>query len=157
MVLTQIPLLKHLLDMKIINSFTVGFLLRGLFATLSQFITGRELYDGALNALRHGTNMDILVVLSTATAYFYSIYLSFKAACSIGFEGNDFFGTCSMLITYVLLYKSLKITGGTLEENEVLHMNVIQVEPNSPSQILVATGHQFAERISKYLVLSVSI
>ena len=50
-----------------------------LLATPVQFIIGSQFYVGAFKALRNGSaNMDVLVVLGTSAAYFYSIYQTCK-------------------------------------------------------------------------------
>ena len=46
-----------------------------ILATPVQFIIGRQFYVGAYKALRNGSaNMDVLVVMGTSAAYFYSVY-----------------------------------------------------------------------------------
>ncbi len=48
-----------------------------ILATPIQFIIGRQFYVGAFNALRNkSANMDVLVVLGTSAAYFYSVFLT---------------------------------------------------------------------------------
>lgn len=67
-------------------------------------------YMGSYHALRRGsTNMDVLVALGTNAAYFYSIYIIIKALTSEFFEGQDFFETSSMLISFILLGKYLEV------------------------------------------------
>jgi len=53
--------------------------------------------------------MDVLVALGTNAAYFYSVYVMIKALTSDKFEGQDFFETSSMLISFILLGKYLEI------------------------------------------------
>lgn len=53
--------------------------------------------------------MDVLVALGTNAAYFYSIYIMIKALTSDSFEGQDFFETSSMLISFILLGKYLEV------------------------------------------------
>ena len=46
-------------------------------ATPVQFYIGKQFYVGAYKALKNkSANMDVLVVLGTSAAYFYSLYLS---------------------------------------------------------------------------------
>ncbi|CAM5653669.1 Copper-exporting P-type ATPase OS=Lysinibacillus sphaericus OX=1421 GN=LS41612_00175 PE=3 SV=1 [Lysinibacillus sphaericus] len=46
-----------------------------VLATPVQFIIGKQFYVGAYKALRNGSaNMDVLVVMGTSAAYFYSVY-----------------------------------------------------------------------------------
>ncbi|KAK9102901.1 hypothetical protein Sjap_020155 [Stephania japonica] len=52
--------------------------------------------------------MDVLIVLGTNAAYFYSLYSLVRAATSENFMPMDFFETSSMLITFILLGKYLK-------------------------------------------------
>lgn len=64
---------------------------------------------GSYHALRRGSsNMDVLVALGTNAAYFYSVYIAVKAATLPNFEGQDFFETSAMLISFILLGKYLE-------------------------------------------------
>jgi len=76
-----------------------------LLATPVQFIIGSQFYIGAFKALRNGSaNMDVLVVLGTSAAYFYSIYQMVVA--SGGHHGPHlYFETSAVLITLILLGK----------------------------------------------------
>ncbi|GJN02108.1 hypothetical protein PR202_ga19430 [Eleusine coracana subsp. coracana] len=53
--------------------------------------------------------MDVLIVLGTNTAYFYSVYSVLRAATSANYMATDFFETSSMLISFILLGKYLEI------------------------------------------------
>lgn len=65
---------------------------------------------GAFHALRRkSANMDVLVALGTNAAYFYSVYIAIKALTSDIFEGQDFFETSTMLISFILLGKYLEV------------------------------------------------
>ncbi|KAK7304547.1 hypothetical protein VNO77_42428 [Canavalia gladiata] len=71
---------------------------------------GNWFYVGSYHALkRKSANMDVLVALGTNAAYFYSLYISIKALTSDTFQGQDFFETSSMLISFILLGKYLEI------------------------------------------------
>jgi Cu+-exporting ATPase len=110
MVLMYIPGINHVLDIKVINMLSVGMLLRWELSTPVQFIIGRRFYTGAYKSLRHGSaNMDVLIVLGTNAAYFYSVYSLLRAAYSKDFKGTDFFETSSMLISFILLGKYLEV------------------------------------------------
>ena len=76
-----------------------------VLATPVQFIIGSQFYVGAFKALRNGSaNMDVLVVLGTSAAYFYSIYQMIVA--SGGHHGPHlYFETSAVLITLILLGK----------------------------------------------------
>jgi len=53
--------------------------------------------------------MDVLVAMGTNAAYFYSVYIVIKALSSTSFEGQDFFETSAMLISFILLGKYLEV------------------------------------------------
>jgi len=76
-----------------------------ILATPVQFIIGKQFYVGAYKALRNGSaNMDVLVVMGTSAAYFYSVY---QAIVTIGSHHGPhlYFETSAVLITLILLGK----------------------------------------------------
>uniref|UniRef100_A0A7N0RJF9 P-type Cu(+) transporter n=1 Tax=Kalanchoe fedtschenkoi TaxID=63787 RepID=A0A7N0RJF9_KALFE len=110
MVLPMLHPYGNWLDMKVYNMLTVGMLLRWIFCTLVQFIVGRRFYSGSYHALRRkSANMDVLVALGTNAAYWYSVYIAIKALLSHTFEGQDFFETSAMLISFILFGKYLEV------------------------------------------------
>lgn len=79
-----------------------------LLATPVQFLIGWSFYVGAYKALLNkSANMDVLIVIGTSSAYFYSVYEGIK---SIGSEHMPhlYFETSAVLITLVLLGKFLE-------------------------------------------------
>ncbi|KAK3013302.1 hypothetical protein RJ639_008222 [Escallonia herrerae] len=110
MVLPMLPPYGNWLDYKIHNMLTLGMLLRWIFCSPVQFFIGQRFYVGSYHALkRRSANMDVLVALGTNAAYFYSVYVLIKALISDKFEGQDFFETSSMLISFILLGKYLEV------------------------------------------------
>ena len=76
-----------------------------LLATPVQFGAGWAFYRGAYHALRSGSaNMDVLVVLGTSSAYFYSLANMLQAQPQLYFE------TSAVLITLIILGKFLEAT-----------------------------------------------
>lgn len=74
-----------------------------LMATIAQFGPGLVFYKGAWAAVKGGAlTMDVLVVMGTSVAYFYSIY-----NWLIG-SHNLYFETSAWLITFILLGKLLE-------------------------------------------------
>lgn len=74
-----------------------------------QFIIGMQFYQGAWNAMKGGSaNMDVLVVLSTSTAYFYSHYLTFQSVGQSHSHVNLYFESSALIITFVILGKLLE-------------------------------------------------
>lgn len=74
-------------------------------ATPVQFIIGKQFYVGAYKALRNGSaNMDVLVVMGTSAAYFYSVY---QTIITVGTNHAPhlYFETSAVLITLILLGK----------------------------------------------------
>ncbi|OAY76460.1 probable copper-transporting ATPase HMA5 [Ananas comosus] len=110
MVLPMFSTAGDWLSSKVYNNLTVGMLLRWVLCTPVQFIIGWRFYIGTYHALKRGSsNMDVLVALGTNAAYFYSVYIVLKALTSQTFEGEDFFETSAMLISFILLGKYLEI------------------------------------------------
>ncbi|KVH90809.1 Cation-transporting P-type ATPase, partial [Cynara cardunculus var. scolymus] len=109
MVLPMTPPYGNWLSYKIHNMLTIGMVSRWILCTPVQFIIGRRFYVGSYHALRRrSANMDVLVALGTNAAYFYSVYTVIKALLSDKFEGQDFFETSTMLISFILLGKYLE-------------------------------------------------
>ncbi len=80
-----------------------------LLATPVQLVIGWQFYRGAYKALRGGSaNMDVLVVLGTSAAYFYSVFLMIREWIEPGFQAALYFEVSSMLITLILLGKWLE-------------------------------------------------
>ena len=74
-------------------------------ATPVQFIIGWQFYVSAFKALRdQSANMDVLVVMGTSAAYFYSVY---QAISTNGehHQAQLYFETSAVLITLILLGK----------------------------------------------------
>lgn len=70
-----------------------------ILVTPVQFWIGWTFYKGAFSALRNGSaNMDVLVVLGTSAAYFYSVFLVLT-----GSNHGLYFETSAVLITLILL------------------------------------------------------
>ncbi|GLT82201.1 hypothetical protein SLE2022_006060 [Rubroshorea leprosula] len=110
MVLPMLHPFGDWLEYKIYNMLTIGVLLRWILCTPVQFVIGRRFYVGSYHALRRrSANMDVLVAMGTNAAYFYSVYVATKALTSDTFEGQDFFETSAMLISFILLGKYLEV------------------------------------------------
>ena len=76
-----------------------------VLATPVQFMIGKQFYVSAYKALRNkSANMDVLVVMGTSAAYFYSVY---QAIITIGehHTAQLYFETSSVLITLIILGK----------------------------------------------------
>ncbi|MEK4139783.1 heavy metal translocating P-type ATPase [Paenibacillus odorifer] len=79
-----------------------------VLATPVQFIIGWQFYVGAYKALRNrSANMDVLVVLGTSAAYFYSLYLTIDSLSMKGMNHTVemYYETSAVLITLILVGK----------------------------------------------------
>eukprot|EP01043_Picozoa_sp_COSAG02_P015374 COSAG02_NODE_654_length_18824_cov_222.971001_4_plen_1049_part_00 len=86
-----------------------GPLLCLFLTTPVQFYVGQVFYRGAWKALQHGTsNMDVLVVLGTSTAYFYSLFVLIDQAINPADPGHPCFEASAMLITFLSLGRTLE-------------------------------------------------
>ncbi|KAA8528102.1 hypothetical protein F0562_035029 [Nyssa sinensis] len=155
MVLPMLPPYGNWLDYKIHNMLTIGMLLRWILCTPVQFIIGRRFYVGSYHALRRrSANMDVLVALGTNAAYFYSVYIVIKSLTSDRFEGQDFFETSAMLISFILLGKYLEVvakgkTSDALAKltdlaPDTAHLLTLDVDGNVISEMEIST--QLIER-----------
>ncbi|WP_255807510.1 heavy metal translocating P-type ATPase [Cohnella mopanensis] len=82
--------------------------LQWIIATILQFYIGYPFYQGAYQALKQrSANMDVLVVISTSAAYFYSHYQLFRMR---GSEEHIplYFDSIAMILTVIILGKLLE-------------------------------------------------
>jgi Cu+-exporting ATPase len=92
-----------LLPMSIAHAPWLNWLMFAL-ATPVQFYVGGQYYVGAYKALRNGSaNMDVLIVMGSSAAYFYSIPVM------LGWiDGHVYFETAAVIITLIKLGKYLE-------------------------------------------------
>lgn len=96
-------MLEHLLGVPL-PSWLTSYTTQLLLATPVQFIAGLPFYRGAYTALRGGSaNMDVLVVLGTSAAYFYSLITGL-----LNPDAHLYFEASAILITLILLGKYLE-------------------------------------------------
>ncbi|TCP59555.1 Cu+-exporting ATPase [Tumebacillus sp. BK434] len=99
----SLPFLHGMLSMVGIN-IAPGLLMdpwmQLMLATPIQFVAGFRFYVGAFKALRNkSANMDVLVVLGTSAAYFYSVWMMARG------EQHVYFETSVIIITLIQLGK----------------------------------------------------
>lgn len=65
---------------------------------------GRPLYESAFRALRYtrSADADLLVVLSTGVAYFYSVISVIVSMSGAEFTDENFFETSAVLLTLII-------------------------------------------------------
>ncbi len=104
-------LIGMLLSMVGVNvAFLHNPYLQLLLATPVQFVIGFRFYRNAFYALRaKSANMDVLIVLGTSAAYFFSLYNGFlKPPPAAGMMQELYFEAGVMIITLILLGKYLE-------------------------------------------------
>jgi len=110
-VVLSMVLMDHSFQSRVIQS---------LLAAIIQFYIGFRFYKGAFAALRNKTaNMDTLVAIGTSAAFFYSI------ATTYFIQGDVFYETSALLITFIVLGKWLESrTKGKASESikKLLHL-----------------------------------
>lgn len=92
-----------------------------LLATPVQFWIGSRFYVGMYKSLKRGyANMDTLIAGGTSVAYFYSVASIVLSMTLKDFEGDDYFETSALLITFVVLGKYLEAVAKG-KTSEALH------------------------------------
>lgn len=111
MIAMHIPFLRPFVRLHLFNGIYLGDLILLALTTPAQFWVGQKFYRNAFKALRHGTaTMDVLVVIGTSAAYFYSLFALLFAAFNTtpDFRPFIFFDTSTMLIMFVSLGRYLE-------------------------------------------------
>ena len=104
MIMPRIPFLRDIVDFRIIRGVYLGDFLICLLTTPAQFWIGQKFYRSAYKSLKHGSaTMDVLVMLGTSAAYFYSLFAMIFATMNSqpAFRPFVFFDTSTMLIMFV--------------------------------------------------------
>ncbi|ARM76857.1 heavy metal translocating P-type ATPase [Acidianus manzaensis] len=98
-----------------------GLDLISLFTSIPvQFYSGLKFHSGAYRAFKNKTtNMDTLVSLSSNVAWFYSVY-------SLFVHGPVFFDAASLLITFVLVGKTLEAYLKGREANAIVKLQTVK-------------------------------
>jgi P-type Cu+ transporter len=111
MVAPRVSFLRSLLLFNILPGVPFGHLLVAIITTPAQFWIGQKFYRNAFKALKHRTaTMDVLVMLGTSAAYFYSVAVLIGAMINPDPESAPvvFFDTSTMLIMFVSLGRYLE-------------------------------------------------
>ncbi|KAI0339454.1 copper transporting p-type ATPase-like protein [Trametopsis cervina] len=111
MICKHIPGLRELVNVRLIQGIYLGDLLVLCLTTPAQFWIGQKFYRNAWKALKHGSaTMDVLVMLGTSAAYFYSLFGMVAAIFNSDpdYRPFIFFDTSTMLIMFVSLGRLLE-------------------------------------------------
>ncbi|KAI0259346.1 copper P-type ATPase CtaA [Gloeopeniophorella convolvens] len=113
MVAPRIPFLHDIVRFDVIPGVPLGHILVAIITTPAQFWIGQKFYRNAFKALKHRTaTMDVLVMLGTSAAYFYSLFALVESAINPDphMPPFVFFDTSTMLIMFVSLGRYLENT-----------------------------------------------
>jgi len=109
----RLPGIRNFLSFRLFNAIYLGDVLAFVITTPAQFWVGAKFYRSAYKSLKHGSaTMDVLIVLGTSAAYFYSV-LSMLAAVfntTPDYRPHLFFETSTMLFMFVSLGRYLENT-----------------------------------------------
>ncbi|OGO32012.1 MAG: copper-translocating P-type ATPase [Chloroflexi bacterium RBG_16_54_18] len=124
-----------MLPMQIAHASWMNWLMLAL-ATPVQFYVGRQYYVGAYKSLRNkSANMDVLIVMGSSAAYFYSIPITLGLI-----QGHVYYETAAVIITLIKLGKYLeaKAKGQTSEAIKKL----LSLRPRTAQVIRDGEEHQ---------------
>ncbi len=111
MICKRMPGVSDIVNLRIIQGIYLGDLIVLALTTPAQFWIGQRFYRNAWKALKHGSaTMDVLVMLGTSAAYFYSLFIMIAAIFNSDPEYRPFvfFDTSTMLIMFVSLGRLLE-------------------------------------------------
>ncbi|MCI6610640.1 MAG: heavy metal translocating P-type ATPase [Ezakiella sp.] len=107
-----------------------------ILASFVQFVVGYEFYVSAFKSIKSGAlNMDVLVVMGTSAAYFYSIY-----NWSIGID-HLYFESSAMIITLILLGKMLESRAKAKTNDAIMKLMSL-----SPKEATVIEGENYIKK-----------
>ena len=111
MVAHRIPALRPILDLKLLHGIYLDQFIIFCLTTPAQFWVGSRFYKNAFKAIKHGSGtMDVLVMLGTSAAYFYSLFAMIAGIFNSDpdYRPSLFFETSTMLMMFVSLGRYLE-------------------------------------------------
>ncbi|MHA1198828.1 MAG: heavy metal translocating P-type ATPase [Candidatus Heimdallarchaeaceae archaeon] len=98
-----------LMTQEIFSGMLLSNFLQLILTTPIQFIIGFTFYKAAWKSLiNKSASMDVLVVLGTSAAYFFSLFSIFYSYRNTEYSGAVFFETAAILLTFIFLGKYLE-------------------------------------------------
>lgn len=111
MIAPHISFLHPFTEFRLFNGLFLSDVIVLAITTPAQFWVGAKFYRNAFKSLKHGTaTMDVLVMLGTSAAYFYSLFTMFYGVFNITTDYHPmlFFDTSTMLIMFVSMGRYLE-------------------------------------------------
>jgi len=135
-----VPYVSKAFEERIISNITFAVLTNWLLATPIQFYVGYPLYLSAYRALIYGrtANMDTLVILSTTTAYMYSLVSVIITLVKSSYETEFFFETSAILLMLIMLGRYMEaLAKGKASD---LVTKLLEMQPMTAILLQEATG-----------------
>ena len=128
-IVPMISSVNNLLKKQVIQGLSISVLICWILATPIQFYFGKPLYMSAYRALRYAKkpNMDTLVMLSTTTAYVYSVISTIVAMFNKNYKAEAFFETSALLLTFIILGRFLEVLAKGQTSNILAKMMELRV------------------------------
>lgn len=106
----SIPQADQVFSKILVGSLTVGNLIQFILTIPIQFGAGLDLYKSGWNSLYYGrqASMDVLIMLSTTTAFVYSCITFIVGFFIQDYDGEVFFETSAILLTLIILGRYLE-------------------------------------------------
>jgi len=119
-----------LMQTYIFEGMLLSSFIQFILATPIQFIIAFPFYKAAWKSIiNKSASMDVLVVLGTLSAYLYSLFSMIYPYVQPTFEGDIFFETSAILLTFIFLGKYLEeVTKGKTSE---AIKKLIELRPNT--------------------------
>ncbi|KAJ7155392.1 Cu-transporting P-type ATPase [Mycena crocata] len=111
MVCPHVPGARGIVAAKLFNGIYLGDVLVMILTTPAQFWVGASFYRSAWKSLKHrAATMDVLVMLGTSAAYFYSLFAMLFALFNStpDYRPALFFDTSTMLLMFISLGRFLE-------------------------------------------------
>lgn len=104
------PIFSHwLMTKEIFTGMLLSNFLQLLLTTPIQFVIAFTFYKAAWKSIiNKSASMDVLIVLGTSAAYFYSLFAMIYSYFNVLYEGAVFFETSALLLTFIFLGKYLE-------------------------------------------------
>jgi Cu+-exporting ATPase len=133
-ILLSVPFWLAMMNMLFSDTPLLAPWLELALATPLQFIVGARFYKGAWNSLKNlSANMDVLVILGTSAAYFFSLYMLLT-----GSNAHLYFETSALVIVLIRLGKYLEFRAKQASSKAVSALSELQA-----IDALVKKGKEF--------------
>ncbi len=129
----------EILSFELFRRITVKIVLELLLTTPVQFLFAFPIYKSAFLSLKNiKLNMDVLIILSTLSAYLYSIISILFTIFVPSYNGDFYFETAAFLLTAVMFGRFLEILAIKSTSNALQKLHTLQ----TPTAILIEDNQE---------------